>query len=314
MNMSELDRKIHGDWFETKEIMDDVFSLDEYFNLSSLEMTSLINDLRLAVESGILEYKRSVILKTCEFIESMNFDTKQFVLLDKTVLGFSKMLYVVLVERLFTTGHLTTGKQEKEKKELNEEMQEKDIKTIMTELQEMVKKEPALVQRSEVKNILLQFKMYQKELTEMNKLKDNIPKEKMAAFLGNFKNTIDGLTKKIQINFNQILAEKTMVDTAPSFLKGDLRKYNISILTPLVLKQAEIISEIRSRMDFASSEKYHTRDALAPVTGLLEELKALIRKEEEHFAALELREAALLGKSFSTAIIKRFEKNLSVRI
>ncbi|MBI9101501.1 MAG: hypothetical protein JEY99_03720 [Spirochaetales bacterium] len=312
--MVELERKIHGDWFEIREILDDVYAIDEYLNLSTAELNILINDLRLSVESGILEYKRSVVLKTYEFMESMNFDTKQFAMVDKFTLSVTKLLYTVLLEKLFAKGLLVPGKQEKEDVQLGEEFQEKDIKTIMTELQAMVKKEPALVQRNEVKSILLQFKMYQKELTEMSKLKNNIPKEKLPAFLGNFKNTLDGLTKKIQTNYNLILAEKTVVEVKQEHPKGDLRRYNISKLTPLLAKQAEIISNIRSRMLFASEERYHTREAFKSIPSQLEELKKLIRSEEEFFAAMELREAALIGKSFSIEIIRRIEKNLNVRL
>ena len=312
--MQDLERKIHGDWFEIKEIIDEVFEIDEYLDLSGSEMKPLINELRLSVESGILEYKRSVAQKIGDFIESMNFDTKQFAQVENHALILTKLLYTILIERLFASGHLVPGKQEKEEMHLEEKMQEKDIKAIMAELQTMVKEDPELVKRNEVKTILLQFKMYQKELAEMNKLKDNIPKEKLPAFLGNFKNTIAGLTKKIQDNYNQIMEEKAAVETKPDLPKGDLRKYNLSRLAPILLSQAEAVSKIRSRMIFAGEERYHTREAFRPIFSLLEEFRKLIRKEEEHFAAMELREASLIGKSFSMEIIRRIEKNLNARI
>lgn len=314
--MMELDKYVHSDWFEIREKYDNVFSLDEYMDLTVPQLEEIIQSIRLSVEEGVLEYKRMIISRILSFIESLKFDTKQFAEIGDYALLSTKLLYVILLQRLFSTGQIVPGRQEKEKdpEEMEEQYKEKDIKTIMSELSSMVKEDAALIQKQEVKNILLQFKIYQKELEEMNKLKNNIPKEKLPSFLNNFKNTIDGITKKVQDNYSRILKEKS-APAAPVFGRGDLRAHSLSGLTTVFQKQAELGSKIRSRFLFARNERYNTREIFEAATALLSELKDTIKIEESRYRTMAPSESSeiLLAKSFSVELVRRIEKNIATR-
>jgi len=313
--MAELEKVTHSDWFEIRENYDNVFSLDEYLDLPTPELTSLARELRLSVEEGALEYKRKMISLCQNFIESLRYDTRQFSEIGQYALSSTKLVYVILLQRLFAHGQLTPGKSEKESEELQEEFQEKDIKTIMKELQALVREEPSLTQKQEVKNILLQFKIYQKELEEMNKLRANIPKEKLPAFLTNFKNTIDGITRKVQDNYNRLLKEKS-APAATVYPRGDVRFYSLSPLGPVFQKQAETASRIRSHFLFAKNERFNTREIFQTTSGMLTELKDTLGVEEARYRQMEPGDdlRIQLIRSFTAEVIRRIEKNISTRI
>ena len=313
--MVELDKIVHSNWFEIREKYDNIFSIDEYFNLSVPELNDLVQSLRLSVEDGVLEFKRKTISQCLNFIESLKYDTKQFAQIGSYALASTRLLYIILIQRLFANGQLTPGKQEKDQNDLQEEFKEKDIKTIMSELQTMVKEDQSLTQKQEVKNILLQFRIYQKELEEMNKLKNNIPKEKLPSFLQNFKNTIDGITGKVQDNYNRLLKEKS-APAAPVFSKGDVRRYALRSLSPAFQKQAETASRIRSRFLYARNERYNTREIFEASLSLFSEFRDTLNVEEALYKQLEPEDSfrVQLIRTFTNELIRRIEKNISTRI
>lgn len=312
--MTDLARKVHSDWFEIKQIFDNVFSIDEYLNLSAESLAEINQALRMAVEEGILEYKSAILAGALSFIEALKFDAKQFSGIDGHTVQATKLLYVILLQRLYCTGQMPQAK-EKEQEELKKEYQETSIKNIMAELQMLVKEDPSLTQKPEVKNILLQFKIYQKELEDMKKLQANIPKEKLPSFLNNLKNTLEGITKKIEENYNRLLMEKAQPAEAVHS-PGDLRNHDMHPLSPLFLAQAELASGIRSRFVFAGDERFQIREVLESAENLLKQLRQEIKTEEKRYREMEPAPEGyvLLAKSFASTIIRRIDKNISARI
>jgi len=57
--MIDLARRISGDWIALKEKLNDLYALLDVFGVTASELRAESVHLRLSVESGIVEYKRS---------------------------------------------------------------------------------------------------------------------------------------------------------------------------------------------------------------------------------------------------------------
>ncbi len=310
----DIDKRIHSDWFELRQIYDNVFTLDEYLHLENSTLKSAQEELRLSVEEGLLQYKTALLSGAQEFIEALKFDTRHFDQLENQTTKISLLLFIILIQRLFATGNTALSRQEQTESSVNEEMKEKDLKVIMEELRKMAADDPSFTQRQEVKTILLQFRIYQKELEELKKLKANIPKDKLPSLLANFQKTFSVINQKIQDNYNKIMEEEIRVEvTAPP--PGDLRNYQLKEMAPLMLKQGEAASKLRSMFQFAKEERYNTRDIFSNSLKEIETLRSLFVQERGLMGRWEQKAdgAILVSKGFSEEVTIRLGKLLSNR-
>lgn len=310
----DIDKRIHSDWFELRQVYDNVYTLDEYVRLETPLLSEAKERLRLSVEEGLLQYKFALLGDAEEFLEALKFDTRHFDQLKNQTQKISLLLFLILIQRLFVTGSTALRRQEPTESLVNEEIKEKDLKVIMAELRNMAAEDPAFTQRPEVKTILLQFRIYQKELEELKKLKTNIPKEKLPAFLANFQKTFNEINRKIQDNYNNLMEEETRVEIAPPS-PGDLRKYTLKEMAPLMLKEGETAARLRSMFQFAKEERYNTRDIFSNALKVIETLKALLVQERAMMSRWEPAPegAILVSKGFSEEMIIRLGKLISNR-
>lgn len=312
--MSDSARRIHSDWFELKEVYDNIFSLDDYLKLNTSLLEEARNSLRLSVEEGVLQYKGQLLRAAREFIEALKFDTRHLDQLPRQSHQMSLLLFIILIQRLFTTGQVALSKPDQGSNSVAEEMDEKDIKVIMEELRKMAAADPDFSQRQEVKTILLQFKMYQKELEDLNKLKTSIPREKLPGLTANFQKTFEEINRKIQDNYNQIIQEKIKAVQPPP-APGDLRQYKLNELTPLLLKQGETAAKLRTLFLFAGEERFNTRELFETALTITSQLNELFRLERGLMARWEPREGGevLVAKRFSEELILRLGKLIGNR-
>jgi len=178
----------------------------------------------------------------------------------------------------------------------------------------MAAEDPTFTQKQEVKNILLQFKIYQKELEEVRRLKANIPKDKLPAFLANFQKTYKEINRKVQDNYNQIIGEEIQSELPPP-PPGDLRKYNLKQAEKILIQECEIMSKLRSQFLFADAERYNTRDIFESALSDMNQLKSLINKEKGLFSLWETAHdgATVVAKGFSEELILRLGRLLANR-
>jgi hypothetical protein len=312
--MSDSARRIHSDWFELKEVYDNIFSLDDYLKLETSLLEEARTGLRLSVEEGVLQYKGQLLRAAREFIEALKFDTRHLDQLPRQSRQMSLLLFIILIQRLFTTGQVALSKQEPVDNSVAEEMDEKDIKVIMEELRKMAAADPDFSQRQEVKTILLQFKIYQKELEDLNKLKTSIPREKLPGLTANFQKTFEEINRKIQDNYNQIIQEKIKAVQPPP-APGDLKQYKLNELTPILLKQGETAAKLRTLFLFAGEERFNTRELFETALTIPSQLNELFRLERGLMARWEPRQGGevLVAKRFSEELILRLGKLIGNR-
>jgi hypothetical protein len=59
--MSDLEKRISGDWIDIKATLNDPFGIQDLLKLSLTELKTAAERLRFSVEQGIIEFKRSVL-------------------------------------------------------------------------------------------------------------------------------------------------------------------------------------------------------------------------------------------------------------
>ncbi len=309
--MEELNKKNRGDWFDLKQIADEPFELEEYFSFDKNRLQSVSGELRLAVEQGITEYKFQKLSGLYAFLDSYQYDSRGFEALSHHGNAFSELLYVTLLQRLVTTGVIKVRDQKNAPGE--ESSPQPKVKDIMQDVQERLAKNPELRKNESVKNILMQMSIYRNELTRMKELEPKIPPERKASFLANFRNSFLEITGKIQEHY-RVITKEDQKQAATEIEETDpLKRYDLKPLGKLLFNQAAEISELRSTLNFAVTERYKTRDILSGITDRRDRTLLLVKMEQKAYTDIlgEGRNPSELGKAFSGEVIKVFARQIS---
>ena len=78
MLMIDLERRISGDWIDLREAGKDQYTLIEYLGMSSQALETLAEELRRAVEEGLIEYKGMILRRTSITLEAVQFQSVRF--------------------------------------------------------------------------------------------------------------------------------------------------------------------------------------------------------------------------------------------
>lgn len=304
--MQELEKKVTGDWFDIKEKAENIFDLHEQFKLSVQQLRNLIQEVRLSVEEGIIEYKRKVLNPVFPYLEALKYDSKHFDELDKHAASLTPLIYTILIQRLIARGTIPI----KKKKVAVETEREKGLKAIITDINERIQDDPALSSNPAVKNIMNYMNVYKRELAKMNELAPNIPPEKKESFAANFKHTFDELTESIQDNYARVVQEEQQkihdkIDVSP------LERYDIKSLAKPLLNQAMEVSRVRSTLRFAAKEGFKTRELLVKLTGQKEQITGPIEEERRRYLDLtggDEKSAIIVSKGFGGEVIQVLDR------
>ena len=311
--MEGLRKKIVADWYDIREVLDDVHLLEDAFDFSMQEMKAITEGLRLSVEGGITEYKGKLLAGTYAFLESLEYDSRGFDTLVKRGRELSTIAYISLLQRLIAKGSIKIKDPNIEALEEMAKDSEEDVKAIMAEVQKRIKEDPAMRHHPSVKNILMQMSIYRRELEKMQNLVKNIPQEKKAAFLANFKNTFAEITDRIRENYREIEKEEEREAAKDIPSTHPLKKVDLKSLVKLFGQQGEEFHAIHSTLLFAGEERYKTRDILNTVSERKERTLLLVSTEQRRYAELETSEqngktntskGIGIAKAFSAEIIK----------
>ena len=309
--MEGLNKKTRGDWFDLKQIADEPFELEEYFSFDKNRLQSVSGELRLAVEQGITEYKFKKLSGLYAFLDSYRYDSRGFETLSQHGNAFSELLYVTMLQRLVATGVIKVRDPKSAQGEEN--APQPKVKDIMQDVRERLAKKPELRKNESVKNILMQMSIYRNELTRMRELEPKIGPERKAAFLANFRNAFLEISGKIQEHYRVIIKEDQKQAATEIEETDPLKRYDLKPLGKLLLDQAAELSNLRSTLLFAVSERYKTRDILSGITDRRDRTLLLVKMEQK--AYLDIlgagRNPSVLGKAFAGEVIKVFARQIS---
>lgn len=298
--MEGLEKKIAGDWFDLKSIAEDPRELEDYLELTTRHFEAAVQEIRLSVEEGIVEYKRKILFPLFTFAESLKYDSKGFDDLVKQAGMLSPLIYVLLLQRLIARGTVPLKKDEIS----IDENRKLGIKEIIQDVNDRIKENQSVALHQSIKNILAQVNLYKKELEEMKKLLPNIPKEKAEAFSDNFKKTFAEINKRIEENYSSYLREEIQ-KYHESLNTNPLSYIDVKPTAKLFLEQARIVAQLRSTLTFAESEGFQTRAVLVGIDKEKDELLKPFLKEMTEYKniAEEAGDAVKLSKAFSSEII-----------
>lgn len=286
--MSELEKKITGDWYEIRSTLDEPDKLVDLLEMEAPEFNEAAERLRFAIDEGVVEYKRDLLHSLMTPLKSLKWDSKAITALERSVRQAAVGVLTPAVQRLFALGMLRLYNTKNETQEENphsqepEEQKVPDIKTIVAEVQEMVKDRPELRTHQEVKRIMMQLKNYNTELEKMRSLAPNIPREKQEGFKRNFQEIFDDITEKIQNAYRSIINEEYK-DESPAENLPILKRYDFFSMEKLYRSQVENAARIYSTIRFAEQERFQMREVLVELAAGEPFYEGFFKRELEQY-------------------------------
>ncbi len=280
--MAELEKRISGDWFELKEKAQDFHALLDMLHLTTAQMREAATKLRLSVEQGIIEFKRSMLSPVLVALETARYKSLNGDEMVEQESLLSALLFVIMVQRLLAADLLPRSRPRENGKGVNASSLE--VGEIVSAVKARIKANPAVRAHPAIKNILVQVQVYNKENQKMRELLPMIKPEMRASFLANFSKTFGGIVGSIRRHYAAFLQEEatTSRNKQPEF---SLAVLPLKDLAPLLATQAREAARIRSTLAHAREEKYKTREVLVrlydsrhQVLGLIEDELKMYRK------------------------------------
>ena len=240
-----------------------------------------MDKLRLSVEHGIVEYKRSTLSPVLVVLEAVRYKSVEGGDLLEQEHSLTELLVVVLVQRLVALGIIAPAKVEEKRDFPVADMQ---VNVILSDVNARVKVNPALRSHTAVKNIIMQVQLYNKENRKLKELLPTIKPEMRASFLKNFIGSFSDITGSIRRNYLSLLQEESAT-SAPS--EGfSLGQMPLKDLAPLLTNQAKEFSRVRSTLCHAREEKFGTREILVGLYNSRHEAIRLIEQESAAYRVM----------------------------
>jgi len=313
--VSEREKKIAGDWYEIRSALDDPDTLTDYLGISAPEFHESAEKLRFSIDRGIVEYKTELIHSIMSPLKSLKWDSKAIATLDEVERPAAIAVLTSAVQRLFSLGKMrlytVRGEviEEESDKKGAENDEAPDIKTIVADVQDLVKQKPALRANTEVKRIMAQLKYYNTQLEKMRSLEPNIPPEKRTDFRGNFQATFNEIVQKIRSAY-QTLLDQEFQENKPPETRPLLKRYDFSGFDHLYRDQVQNAARIYSTIGFAKDERFQMREVLVDLAAGEPYYTGSFTKELELYKRLAPfgEDNLKISRAFSDQLSRYFER------
>jgi hypothetical protein len=313
--MIDLARRISGDWITLKGKANDLSELFEEFGITASELKAENERLRLAVESGIVEYKRTRLAPVLAGLETARFKTLALEEIAGHERVLTLLLVTVLVQRMIALGLIPLQKPAETKTDFGVDGMQ--VNVILSDINSRIRVNPSLRQKAAVKNILVQVQLYNRENQKMRELSPTIKGEMRAAFFGNFTQRFKEINDSIRRNYAELLHEEEAVAKSerPAF---SLSLVPLKRLVPLLTEQAKQFCRMRSTLAHAREDKYKTREILVALYDGRHDTVRLVERERKASAnvCIDLPEfdeetcAVGIANAFRDEIIGVYERQL----
>ena len=280
--MVEMEKKISGDWFELREKAGDFHALLDALPISPAEMREGAAKLRLCVEQGIIEFKRTMLSPVLVALETARYKSLDGIEMTEQERSLTVLLLAVLVQRLLAADLLPRSRPREAGQGIT--ATDVEVSSIVQAVKAKIESKPDLRAHPAIKNILVQVQLYNKENQKMQELLPMIRPEMRASFLANFTRTFEGIVGSIRRQYAALLQEEVAAS------KNSQQEFSLALLplkdlAPLLASQAQEVSRMRSTLAYAREEKYKTREVLVrlydsrhQVLGLIEDEVKMYRK------------------------------------
>jgi hypothetical protein len=291
--MQDLERRISGDWYDLREAGKDQYALIEFLKLSAQDLGRLAEELRGAVEEGLIEYKDMILRRAFITLEAVQFQSVRFEELRAREQPLKDLVFIVMMQRLLCTGVIPLPKS-KEGEGLSPD--ELDISGVLAEVRNRIKRDPNFQKHPAVKNIFVQVALYQKEKKKMEELLPMIKADKKEVFRANFGAAFKRIFDSIKKNYSDILKEEESRRLDKETKKDLLHRVPLKDLAPFLHNQAQSVCRLCSTLAYAREDKYKTRGILVDLFKQKEEYFKRIESEQRVYRSL-CAEIGLMGSS-----------------
>jgi hypothetical protein len=281
--MSDLEKRISGDWIELREKANDLHTLLEALAVPSHQMRAAADALRHSVEQGIIEYKRTLFAPVLVALETARYKALAPDDMGAQEKSLAVLLLAILVQRLFCMETIPLVRPHDQKRDFG--VDSLQVGAILSDVNARLKANPGLRGNPAVKNILMQVQRYNTENRKMRELIPTIKPEMRASFLANFSRTFDEIIGSIRRQYSAILQEEASVDKARK--EGfSLALLPLKELAPLLATQAREVSKFRSTLANAREEKYKIRESLVRLYDSRQVVLKLVEDESRTYRRL----------------------------
>ncbi|MFP4115039.1 MAG: hypothetical protein ACOCU9_01910 [Spirochaetota bacterium] len=310
--MSDRDRRTRADWAEYENAGRDLEARAAALGLPREALEEQIEQLQLAVEGGVVEYKRNLVNRVFRELEEARYRSLTGEEIRMLARGFAVFVYVSTIQRFLADGTLQIRDQRTPEASRAEPEAQADVKAIIAEIQQRVKSEPELRTKQPVKNILMQLSRYSRELEQFKEITARTPADKRAGMAANFRRVTEEIFASIRKNYEQL--EQDDRAAVPSEPRHLLLRLPIDQLAGLCLKQTRSAMEVRSGLLYARDEQYGTRELLLELADRHEALMKLVGDEERRYREIAGTErlALQVSRAFSQEIQKRIARETEV--
>lgn len=257
--MVDLEKRITGDWIDLRERLNDLLALLDLLKLSPEDLKATADKLRLCVEQGIVEFKRSSLSPILAVLETVRYKSLALEEISEQQRSFTLLLLVVLVQRLIAMELIPMTKAPEEKRDFG--IGDMQVNVILSDINARLKANPSIRAHPAIKNILMQVQVYKRENAKLKELLPTIKPEMRTSFLGNFTKAFTEIIASIRKQYLSLLQEEEAAreNKKKSF---SLALVPLKELNPLLMSQAKEFSRMRSTLAHARDEKYKTREIL----------------------------------------------------
>lgn len=277
-----LSKQITGDWVELTEASVTLTGIFDYFKFSAEKLLAIAQGLTGAGEEGVIEFKQAVLNPVFNLLEDMKYKSVNFQNLSFQKTEIDKLLFVTLVQRLFSSGGLESGSKDKMEDATDVE---KDLKMILSDVMTRIKDNPELKNNTSVKLILTQLAIYQRERETMTKLSPNITdKQKADAFRRNFNQIFSKISDNIRKYYAELLNQERRKEHER--VRVSLDRFPLRGQLALYTKQAREFLRIRSTIAFAIEGKYKVREICVHIADEKQSFQKLLEQERSAYRKL----------------------------
>ena len=310
--MELLQRRIKGDWFELRELPVQYFAVRDHMQLADDEVVAIAASLRAGAHEQLAAYKRECLAPVFFAADEGKYQTltpDQIVALASVT---RDALFLVMLERVAVRAAKAGEPGRAQAPDVTEAVSDLDIGDIVRDVSERVAHAPALQQDSAVKAILVKAKEYQRERAKMAELTSAASPDQRQRLQASFAQTFEGIFATMRKHYGQIVGEAVRATQGESDLPV-LQRADVSLLDPVVTRQAETISRIHSTVAFAAAERYKTLELLSGVEAERQRLDELLEEEviTAERAAQSRQGATDLLRAIEAEIVVGIEKHLA---
>ena len=281
--MSDLEKRISGDWIELREKANDLHTLLDALAVAPHQMRAAADALRHSVEQGIIEYKRTTFAPVLVALETARYKSLAPDDMGAQEKSLDVLVLAILVQRLFCMESIPLARPRDEKRDFG--VDSLQVGAILGDVNARLKANPALRGNAAVKNILMQVQRYNAENRKMRELIPTIKPEMRTSFLTNFSRTFDEIIGSIRRQYAAILLEESTVDKARK--DGfSLAQLPLKELAPLLTTQAREVLKFRSTLANAREEKYKIRESLVRLYDSRQVVLKLVEEESRTYRRL----------------------------